>query len=192
VGDVPGARDLLNEALAVARDVGDRPSESRWLGALAALAWDDGDLAKAAAEYRGAIELAQELTDEAAEADFTAQLAGVLVDSGEPVAARTFVSAALVNRDALEWTARLAVLRHTAAALDEPATSIRLVAAAESARGALGLALSAGEAGRLDHLRTRLLQAVDQPAFGTEWALGERWSVDDALAVALEACDIRR
>jgi predicted ATPase/DNA-binding SARP family transcriptional activator/Tfp pilus assembly protein PilF len=95
LGDYAGARHRLDEALVIARQLGERALEGRWLGYLGALAFHVGDLDEARACYQQALAVVVELGDRRQTGVWVGNLGMVAAQLGDYAEARTRYAEAL-------------------------------------------------------------------------------------------------
>jgi len=99
-GDYPEARARFEEALALARDLGDRSSEGNWVGGLGDIASSLGDYPEARARYQEALAIARDLGDRSSEGRWVGSLGDVARNLGDYPEARARIEEALaIGRD---------------------------------------------------------------------------------------------
>jgi tetratricopeptide (TPR) repeat protein len=100
LGDNQRAIDLFEQALAIARDLGDRKGEGVWLGSLANVYGDLGDTRRAIDLFEQALAIARDLGDRVGEAKRLGNLGATYASLGETRRAIDFTEQALaIARD---------------------------------------------------------------------------------------------
>ncbi len=74
----------MNSALDIARHLGDKSNESRWLGALTYSYSNTGDMANAIKYGKRALKIAREIHDRRREAACLGNLGNAFANSGQP------------------------------------------------------------------------------------------------------------
>jgi non-specific serine/threonine protein kinase len=102
-GDIAGAARLLDEGLAISRQVGYRWGIAQSLGQRAHVARSEGNPALAAQLFAELIPIAQEFADEHMVMGAVAGLAGVALDRGQPERAANLLGAVAAEQEASGW-----------------------------------------------------------------------------------------
>ena len=192
-GDWERAQQTLDESLRLSRDVGD---EHHALWATRTLAWayaESGDLIRSRATYEDGLHLAKELGSRSVEAALLGSLAWLAVqEGGQAQEALPLLKQSLdIKRaigDRLEIAIGLCAVARVMAAVGRGGTAIRLISCFQ----ALSEEIGGGEAwvtrmneATLATTRTQL----DEAAFVEAWEHGSTLSVDQAVALAVDAID---
>jgi len=100
LGDYPAAKARYTDALVIARDVGDRRSEGRWVGRIGAVASDQGDYPEANARLEEALAIARDVGDRRFEGIWVGRIGAVASDQGDyPEAQARYEEALVIARD---------------------------------------------------------------------------------------------
>jgi predicted ATPase/DNA-binding SARP family transcriptional activator len=184
------AEDAFGQGLALFREFGNRRDEAFALHNLGMVAYAQGELAVARSRYEASLAIKEELSDKWGTATTLYYLADVARAEGDLGAARSLLVRALQLSRELDMKQCLIELLEAFAAL-----------ATAQGRAEAGVALF-GAARRLGAELNILLQAIDREcrdrelaaarrcltdeAFRAAWARGQRLSLDQATAAALE------
>ena len=99
-GDYREARGRIEEALTIARDLGDRSNEGRWVGSLGTAALYQGDNREARSRYEEALTIARDVGDRRSEGRWVGSLGAVAFNQGDyPEARSRFEEALTIARD---------------------------------------------------------------------------------------------
>ena len=192
-GDWERAQQTLDESLRLSRDVGD---EDHALWATRTLAWayaESGDLIRSRATYEDGLHLAKELGSRSVEAALLGSLAWLAVEEGgQAQEALPLLRQSLdIKRaigDRLEIAIGLCGVARVMTALGSAGAAVRLISCFQ----ALSEEIGGGEAwvtrmneATLATTRTQL----DEAAFAEAWEHGRTLSVDQAVALAVDAID---
>ena len=179
------ARTMLEEALNLRRALGDRTGVARSLNDLGDLAFAEGDLDAANASFAEELAIVRDLGDRSGIADALLALGRVARRRGDAYTAGSlFVESLAIRR---ELGHRLAMpnvldeLAELADAEDEPVRALRLAAAADALREAIGSASAQLNRRGPDTARKKL----GERARVTAWAEGRDMSEAQAIAYAL-------
>jgi predicted ATPase/DNA-binding SARP family transcriptional activator len=161
---------LLEQSLALARQVGSYEHAVHVLMHLAAIQRQRGSYQEALARYREGLQLARDLGQKASIAEYLEGIAGLVAAQWtdrqpEARAARSGEGAAIGSRDA-EW-------------------AVQLLGAAATLRVACGIARQPAEVLQFEADLAELQALMGRDTFALLWALGQRWSVEDAIDCAL-------
>jgi predicted ATPase/DNA-binding CsgD family transcriptional regulator len=190
LGDQSRARSFHEEAVALGREVGNRPFMARSLWALSGIARDyDHDLEGARRLGEEALALSREAADPRPTAQALCGLAQTALAERDAAAARAYLAEAIeitrTTGDRLLLAYPLAPVARLAAAAGRPVAAARLLGAAEGARAGIGAAFNRTEqrshAALLDDLRA----ALGDAPFAAARAAGRELSLDQAADEAL-------
>ena len=149
-----------------------------------------GDLAAAGARYATAVELAEQIGDDALRGRALSLRGLTLLMAGNAEAARTSViDGARINRRGGQPSGMAYSLDGLAAmslSAGRPGVAARALAAARAVREAVGHPASAAFAPLLDDLRTRARSALGDEAYEAAAAEGREWTALDALDRTLD------
>ena len=149
-----------------------------------------GDLAAAGARYATAVELAEQIGDDALRGRALSLRGLTLLMAGNAEAARTSViDGARINRRGGQPSGMAYSLDGLAAmslSAGRPGVAARALAAARAVREAVGQPASAAFAPLLDDLRTRARSALGDEAYEAAAAEGREWTALDALDRTLD------
>jgi predicted ATPase/DNA-binding CsgD family transcriptional regulator len=184
-GDFAAARRAFAACLAVRERLRDGPGVAWSRINLGDAARAEGDLAAAGEHYRAALNVLQRVGDRAGTADARAALGWVALERNDLPAARGHAIASLALRHELHhWAAVPGALEQVAAvaaAGREPATALRLAAAADALRVTFGVPASPEER----RTRERWCGAPRTPADREAWEAGRALTPEQAVAEAL-------
>jgi tetratricopeptide (TPR) repeat protein len=178
---------VLSESVAIARELPDQ----RWFGgacwALGRAQHYAGDFAGAAAHLAESLEKARELGNPAGISFSLWALGDLACDQGDALNGIALMREALPIQSELgdSWSALLCLERLAATAADDPARSVRLLAAAEAWREAAAMARPPVEAARYQNALAALRSALGEPSFTAAWEAGLGLSSEQAIAEAL-------
>lgn len=184
--DLDGARSGLEQAVALARETGDRAAEGRHLGNLALIYYRSGAVDAALDCFQMALTIARELGDRFTEGGLLGNIGGVLRDLGHYAAARDYLNAALLiaqeigdDRGRGIWLTNLALT-----ALDEGDHPGAVEPLVEGVRIARQIGDERGLATRLEHLVTAYTRA--ETCFAPYWLehLREAYAIYNRLGDA--------
>jgi non-specific serine/threonine protein kinase len=189
-GDFGRAVTLLDESLALRRELGDRQGIAYVLQILGEVACQQGEFGRAAALLEEGLALARELGDRQGIANALTNLGWVVSRQGDyRRAAALFEGGLRLGREigardllaeGVEGAAWVAV------ALAQPARAARLGGAAEALREALGTPLLPGlQAGHAQALQA-MGAALGEEEFAAAWGEGRALPLEEAVALALE------
>jgi tetratricopeptide (TPR) repeat protein len=188
VGDLPGAVEVLEEGLAIARELGARGLEARFVAALGGVSHIAGDVAAARAHYERALELTGRHVRSTGNAVILHDLARMAFDEGDYVAAGGYY------REMLSIAAELGLPRLTPYALDglaavaleagEGEQAARLAGAAEGLYETAGAPIGAEEQVLRDRYVAALRASLDAGALEREWARGRAMTLAEAVRTA--------
>ena len=192
-GDWERAQQTLDESLRLSRDAGD---EHHALWTTRTLAWayaNSGDLKRARATYEDGLHLARELGSRSVEAALLGSLAWLVVREGGPAQdslplLKQSMDIKRAIGDRIEIAVGLCGVARVMTALGSAGTAVRLISCFQ----ALSEEIGGGEAwvARMNEatLATTRTQ-LDEAAFAEAWEHGRTLSVDQAVALALDAID---
>ena len=185
------AHDLFQRSLATNRELGNRQGIADSLSFLALTAFRSRDLDGARRMNEESLALWEVLDDRQATVWARTRLAFVLLEQGAHAAAyREFMKSLVIAqeldfRPGFSWS--LDGLAHLAARQDIPHLAGRLAAAASSVRAVAGIRLSPLEQTENDRLREEIRSAIGGETDVDTWANGERWTVDEVIAIVQQA-----
>jgi predicted ATPase/DNA-binding CsgD family transcriptional regulator len=189
--DFPRATTLYQEALDLHRTLGDQRGMGLALNNLGVLAYDQGDVTRAAALYDEALAVFRALDDRLNTALALYNLAEAVRDQGDlPRAAALFAESLTTRAEQgdrngiAECFAGLASLA-ARARLNE--RGVRLVAAADALRTALGASLAPAQRDQQDRLLADLRRGLTADAFATAWETGAALILPDAVTLGAES-----
>jgi tetratricopeptide (TPR) repeat protein len=191
VGDLGRARSMLEESIAISREIGNRTRLAVALANLGQVESAAGHFDRAAEALQEALTLDQEQGDLFGVAVDQHSLALVTLNAGRPEEARGLLSAMLgyvassgntaLLENALELSAAIT------ADLGHPLPAARLAGAAEALRQESGMQISDLEAGMLEQFLAPARLAVTSQAWAAETAAGRALSREDALTLLLSS-----
>ncbi len=201
-GDYAMARHMLEEALASAREIGDKQVVSRSLGYLGVMERSQGNHAAAWARYEEALAVRREIGDTRSVAIALNNLGNLAKEQGDHVAARSLLEEGLTLAWKIgdKWTTARLLESFASLATASTGTSlptgkegpdfrlraIRLFAAAESLRTAIGTPLDADELDAHDREITSVRADLDFATFAAAWSEGKAMTLEQAVAFALQ------
>ena len=187
--DYPAGRAYLEEALTLNRTLGNPVEVARTLTILAVISRDLNDNAAARRYAEEALSLAQHTNNRGGITEALNQLTGIAQQQGDLTAARRYSEQHLREAQAMSYPIQmLAAVTHAAdlaAALGQPGRAIRLFAASEAGREAMGLAQHPQQQRYLERHVQSLREAVGDEAFTAAWRSGAAMSWDTAIIFAL-------
>ena len=189
VGDIPGALEAYERALALYRELGHATGTALVLSNLAELAVVQGDLARADALAAEAMELSERFENDSGIGIANGVLGWVALAEGrsDEATGRFRASLGLIHETGhlLSVTSLLLGLAAAAAARGDATRSARLAAAADRAEEEVGRQPSAADADI--HLRylDALRSTTDPAVWESETRVGETMSLDEAIEYAL-------
>ena len=187
--DYLAANLLTEQALALAHKCGDRTLEAHLQYDLGLSAWLQGQFTQAASRCDEAIRLFQELGDKRMQGVVLWALGCVAIDQGELAPASGYLRRALDNFRESGFTLGLCGyllgMAGIASGRGRATEAVRLTAAAEGLRSALGHRLEGGLVERYDRQLARTRAQVDEATFAAAWAAGQALTVEQAVAEAL-------
>jgi ATP/maltotriose-dependent transcriptional regulator MalT len=182
------ARELFQESLALARELGYKTYVAQILNGLGETARIEQDYAQAAAHYRDSLQLAQELGDKANVNVALLNLGHVVLHqhSATQAAAHFAASVALAQElgikrflaDGLTGLGAVAVVQ------EQPQQAARLLSAAMALREAMGYQLDAADRFEHHHYLAKVHTQLDPAIFEAAWADGQALSLESAIAEA--------
>ena len=189
-GDWARAQQLLEESIRLFRDLGD---EHYVLWTTRTLAWicaESGDLDRARAVYEDGLQRARALGNDAVAAALLGSLGWLAASQGRVRDALSlYEQSLLIKRDLgnpFEIALGLCGVARAITAVGQAGTAAQLISCFESLREEIG----GGEAwvARMNEetVATIRLQ-IDAGALATEWEQGRKLSIDQAIALALDA-----
>jgi tetratricopeptide (TPR) repeat protein len=186
LGDFDAARSLLEEGLAVRRELGDEVRMASSLSNLGIVAFEQGDLDDAEARFVEALELDRAHGNEWGAGAALDNLAAVAIERGDSGRARELNREVLVSAQRVGDQELIAFGLEKAAILaataEQAARAGRLAGAADAVREAAGIDRNEFDRGWLD----RHLSRVAGDEFETDRAAGKRIEPEEALREALE------
>lgn len=190
-GDAVGAKPLLAESVREFRELGD---EHYALIASTNLAWVTGDSGDPEGErtlHEDNLRRARELSDERLQAGSLAQLAMFARDDGNLQDACSMLRAALrIEHDqgsVLDVAVNLGRLASVLALAGTVATAARLLSSSEALTLGLGASVPFWAKDRNEKTLAIIRAKLDEPTLGKALEQGRRLSVDEAVALAMDA-----
>jgi predicted ATPase/DNA-binding CsgD family transcriptional regulator len=189
-GDFSSARSLLEEALVLGREAGDKQSISLSLNNLAGVAADQGDYTKARALHEESLALRRELGDRSGIAGSLGNLGFVAMEQGDLTGARALHEESLglgrEHGDKNSIAASLAGLGGVAVGVGQVERGARLLGVVEGLLGSMGAVL--GREYRLPYERAvaAARSLLGEEAFESAWQQGRGMSMEQAIAYALD------
>ncbi len=194
-GDYAQAQKLLEEVVALFREVGDQSGAASSLGNLGEVARLQGEYERAVELYGESLALFRELRHSDGLAHYTFTLASVALQQG------TYEQAGQYLRDALglfrdleeknDVAACLAGLAAVAGALGNVMRAARLWGASEGLIGGIGGIILPSDSAvyqpHLDAVRTQL----DEATFEAAWSAGRAMTIEEAVEYGLSGTDVR-
>ncbi|MCE9557554.1 MAG: tetratricopeptide repeat protein [Armatimonadetes bacterium] len=192
MGDNEAARTLQEESLAVLRELGDRMGSAIVLVNLGEMAHDRGDFAEAKVLVEESLSLSRESGDQWCMAQAMDILGMVDLERGEDLAAQTLLTESLSIRRELGDRQGIAVSLELHARLNLSLSKIhqaaRLWGAAEQLREEMGAPMPANSLPKYEAQITSAREAIgDVAAFDSAWAEGRKFSMEQAIDLALDA-----
>ncbi len=189
--DFPRATSLYQEALDLHRTLGDQRGMGLALNNLGVLAYDQGDVARAAALYDEALAVFRALDDRLNTALALYNLAEAVRDQGDLPRSASLFAESLTTRaeqgDRTGIAECLAGLASLAARARLGERGVRLVAAADALRTALGSSLASSQRDQQDRLLADLRRGLAADAFATAWETGAALTLPDAVTLGAES-----
>ncbi len=190
-GEAARAQPLLAESVRVFRELGD---EHYALIASTNLAWatgDAGDPERERALHEDNLRRARELGDERVQAQSLAQLAMFARDDGRLEEAGSMLRAALQidhdHGDVLALATNLGRLASVLVLAGSGETAVQLLSSSEALTAGLGASVPSWAAARNEETLTTIRSQLDEAAVDEAWEQGRALSVDEAIALALDA-----
>jgi predicted ATPase len=180
-GDQATVRGLLDECLALAREVGDRRLMVTCLSYLGAASFQQGDITTARSFAEQSLRLSKEIGVPRTTADARTLLGKVNFVQGDYTAARALYEESLaspvgVNLGSLEELASVV------AAQGEPTWAAQLWGAAEALRASLGTPMPPVDRADYERSVAAALAQLGEKAFNAAWAEGRTMTPEQALA----------
>jgi adenylate cyclase len=189
-GDYAAARALYEESLSLRREMGDKQGINSLLHNLAVVAFLQGDYTVARALHEECLSLRRELGEKRGVAESLNNLGYVnLAQEDTNRAFVLFVESLTLNQEMgfkSGIIGNLIGLAAVAEARGDNGRSVHLAAATETLRVDLGEILLPVQRGVYEKTVTTTRAALGEEAFAAGWAKGERWSLEEAAAYALE------
>lgn len=189
-GDPAAAESLFQESLAIRREIGDNRGISTSLNNLGKLARQQGDYVEARALLQESLALDRELGSQRGVATVLYNLGTVANAQEDYAGARGHFSESLQlyrdlgdKRGIVECLEGLAV---TTAGLGQLKRSIRLLAAAETLRHAIGAPPSPSERYTRESVSAATREQLEPAAWQEAWENGRAMTLEEAVAEALE------
>ena len=188
-GDTREVRRRSEESLVVARERGEKADAATPLHMLAAAARVEGDFRQAKKFYRENLALNREMDRSDLVAAELGNLGALEVLDGNISEAlpliRESLEIAYKHGDKYLAPYELVWLGRVALAQGNPARAATLFAAARVQFDATGLAMDPDEAPEYEKGLTAIRGAMDDKAFSSAWAAGEKMNLDEAVSFAL-------
>jgi len=188
LGDFPRARSLYLEALAICRELGDRTHEALVLNNLGRVAYYLTDHVTARRLHEDSLAIRRQVGDRRGIATSLSDLGDVAQQEGAFAEARVLRTEALGLWQQLEDPWGFAYILESfaeyAAAVDQPALVVQLVAAATVLRDSIHAPRSPGSAERIQHLVTAATRRLGRQAAADAFRTGQGLTNDEAAALA--------
>jgi ATP/maltotriose-dependent transcriptional regulator MalT len=185
-GDPARVHTLLEEGLALCREVGHKEGTAQALGLLSQVFLQQGDAVKARLLLEEDVALSREIGYRWAIAESLSLLGRVEALEGDYAAARAFYEESLaIGRDVgdkLSIAFYLEGLADVVAALGEPAWAAQLWGAAESMREALGTPIPPVYRAAYERSVAATCTQLGEKAFAATWAEGQKMTPEQAFA----------
>jgi tetratricopeptide (TPR) repeat protein len=195
-GDYGTARALCEESLVIWREIGDKRGTAGCLNNLANAAAMQGDRAPARLYYEEALRLNRELGNKTWEAHILNNLGDMAFDENDVATAKSLYRESLAllrdigDRHALDSLLEsLGVLASAGANKNDPSAAVRtvrLLAAAQALRDAVGTALPSSDRAAFEQHVSDARNLLGAERFAAAWAEGQRMKLEQAVAYALE------
>jgi tetratricopeptide (TPR) repeat protein len=184
---------LCEEALAVFREVDDKPSAALALNVLGEILRMDGDYDGAKEAYEECLALSREIGNRRREGMMLSNLGFVAQHQGDYELAEAYFKeeTILFGELGLKYFVVLSIADHAgpAAARCQPERAVRLLGASEALCGAMGVAHQLVDQVEIDRYLADAGEQLDEAAFQAAWAEGRAMSLEEATAYALEKAD---
>jgi tetratricopeptide (TPR) repeat protein len=195
--DPAAARPIVEESVALFREVGDRARLAGALSMLGTIAGSEDDLARAGALYEESLALSRELDNKGNTSIVLLYLGDVAQAQGDVQrAVRLYQESLALMRhffELKEWIAQcLAGLGGVAGTVRQPERAARLLSAAETLLNTLSLSVSVwpGFRAAYDRYVAAARAQLDEGMFAAAWAAGRRMTMEQAIAEALEGAPV--
>jgi non-specific serine/threonine protein kinase len=189
--EFPRATSLYQEALDLHRTLGDDKGVGLALNNLGVIAYDQGEITRAAVLYEEALSAFRALDDQLNAALTLHNLGEAVRDQGDLGRAAALFAESLTTR--AEQGERSGVaeclvgLASLAARARMGEHGVRMVAAADAIRAALGVSLSPQNREQQDRLLADLRRGMTADAFNAAWQAGAGLPLVDAVSLGAEA-----
>jgi predicted ATPase/class 3 adenylate cyclase/DNA-binding CsgD family transcriptional regulator len=184
-GDPAKVRALLEEGLALSREVEHKDGIARALGLLGEVFLQQGDAVKARVLLEESLALSREIGYRHSTAEALSLLGRVEALEGDYAAAHAFFEESLAIKrevgDHLTIPFYLEGLADVVAAQGEPAWAARLWGAAEALRGAIGAPLPPVYHAAYDRSVAAVRSSLGEKAFAAAWAEGRAMTPEQAI-----------
>jgi adenylate cyclase len=189
-GDYTAARSLYSESVTICREIGEKRGMALLLNNLGLAALGQNDYAAAQELYSESLTLAREMADKWSIATSLGGLGTVKRESGDYAAARAIYGESLTlyaaTGDKLNIAYSQVCFVEIAAATGSMERAARLAAVAESLLTEINAALTPAERVKFDKTIMIARAALGETAFRFAWEAGERMTLEEAVAYALE------
>ena len=191
-GNYPRAETLLAEALAISQVAGDRYNSASALNYMSQVCIAQGQYERAEVLAAESLALRRELGDRRGAVALCGVLADAVRGRGDLVRAQTFIAEGLRlarelggYQQGYSWHLRGAAL--LALALQQPERAARLLGADAARREAHAILIWPDERAEYEQLGADTRAALSSEAYAAAWAIGQAFSLEQALAEALES-----
>ncbi len=189
-GDYPSARAMLEESLALSREIGDKSGIAHSLNNLGLVAMEQGDYSSARALYEESLALRRELGDKWGIANSLGNLGLVAMEQGDYTAARALHSKSLALRMDLGEkkgiAAYLAGLGGVAVRVGEAERGTKLLGAVEMLLQSISAVLYREDRLPYEKNAQQARTLLREEAFEKAWHEGRAMSMEQAIEYALE------
>lgn len=188
-GDYLAARELNNESLALARQIGNKPIVAYAIMNLGNIAYAQGDYPAARLALNESLALSKDIQDKSSLAYALLSLGQLELAERNPAARQPILDCLHLARQLSEkplQTSSLIGAAGLASFQGDTQLAAQLLGAVESALKALNAVIEPDL--KEFHVQTQaaVWQAMGEPACQSAWQQGSLWSLDDALAIAVE------
>jgi ATP/maltotriose-dependent transcriptional regulator MalT len=187
------ATPMVEESLALFRELGHQPGIAQALNILGEIARWSGDDERARRFYEECLATSQQTGERRRISFIYHNLAFLALHAGEAARARDLTRQALqlasVMNNRLLSAEALATLAGAISALGQPEQAARLLGASDGALERLGAFRQPNDQLEIDAISAAVRAQLDEVAFQSAWAVGHALSLEQAAALALDDRD---